>query len=778
MICRTCLAFLLFCFSFFYSFNTSGQSEGNVPDAVEYQALKDLFTNCNGANWTNKNNWPGVWPATVANTVFGAWFGVSVANGDITSISLSANNLTGAIPESLGNLFKIVAVDLGGNQLTSIPSSIGNLSSLQTLVLYYNQISTSIPSSIGNNISLRQIWFNNNHITGPIPPSIGNLVNLQVLRLESNALSGSLPLSFASLAELGDLNLSNNSLSGALPDLSSCSKLTALNLMNNLLSGTIPSSITQCNSLAFLNLGGNHFSGSIPASLGNLTKLISLALNGNSLTGPIPISVGSLVHLNYLNIKDNQLTSDLPSSMINLNKLIKIDLSNNQLSGDLSFVSNQINLSELMIDHNLFSGAFPGVTSLSQLNFLGAHNNKFQSVPSSILSLPILGSVYFNENEIESIPDFSHHVNKQNLRLNLTNNKLTHEDLSFINNGSNGILSINYYPQLKIDVAKNLNAFTGSPLSLTTTIDRNTPGSSIYQWFKVVNGISSALNTPSSSSHSFTVQSISQADEGTKYYYTITNPASPGLILTSELQTLQITTCNLPTLDFQFAQENNTHTFTPSITQADGCTVTYSWDFGDGETSTDQVASHTYNTTGTYVAKLTLNYTCGNCPASTKVKEYPVEITNTSICNSIYCDGLGGVGIGTRKTQGFRLSVEGKIRASDIVKVYPKGQWSDFVFAKNYKLRPLSEVESFIKINGHLPEIPSAAEVEKDGVELGSMDAKLLQKIEELTLYMIESTKRDEAIGKKMKELEIENQLLKKDIQKLKINSPKNNPNK
>jgi hypothetical protein len=63
--------------------------------------------------------------------------------------------------------------------------------------------------------------------------------------------------------------------------------------------------------------------------------------------------------------------------------------------------------------------------------------------------------------------------------------------------------------------------------------------------------------------------------------------------------------------------------------------------------------------------------------------------------------------------------------------------WSDFVFDKNYKLMPLCEVEAFVKTNHHLPEIPSAEEVYKDGLDVAQMDAKLLQKIEELTLYMI-----------------------------------------
>ncbi len=80
--------------------------------------------------------------------------------------------------------------------------------------------------------------------------------------------------------------------------------------------------------------------------------------------------------------------------------------------------------------------------------------------------------------------------------------------------------------------------------------------------------------------------------------------------------------------------------------------------------------------------------------------------------------------------------------------------WSDFVFAKDYKLMPLSEVEKYVKANKHLPEIPSADEVYKEGLDVAQMDAKLLQKIEELTLYMIELEKQNKQLEKRLNDLE------------------------
>jgi len=80
--------------------------------------------------------------------------------------------------------------------------------------------------------------------------------------------------------------------------------------------------------------------------------------------------------------------------------------------------------------------------------------------------------------------------------------------------------------------------------------------------------------------------------------------------------------------------------------------------------------------------------------------------------------------------------------------------WSDFVFDKNYKLPNLLELEEAIQREGHLPGIPSAQEVAEKGVNIAEMQAKLLQKIEELTLYLIELKKENENLKEKIKILE------------------------
>lgn len=99
----------------------------------------------------------------------------------------------------------------------------------------------------------------------------------------------------------------------------------------------------------------------------------------------------------------------------------------------------------------------------------------------------------------------------------------------------------------------------------------------------------------------------------------------------------------------------------------------------------------------------------------------------------------GYIGIGTTNPQN-KLDVNGTIHSKE-VKVDMVG-WSDFVFKKEYDLPTLEEVEKHIVEKGHLENIPSEKEVLKDGINLGEMNAKLLQKIEEMTLYMIDQNKQ------------------------------------
>ena len=118
----------------------------------------------------------------------------------------------------------------------------------------------------------------------------------------------------------------------------------------------------------------------------------------------------------------------------------------------------------------------------------------------------------------------------------------------------------------------------------------------------------------------------------------------------------------------------------------------------------------------------------------------------------------GKIGIGITRPDEFLattpaeelLTVNGTIHAKE-VKIDLNTDLADYVFDENYKLMPLKQVEQYVKTNNHLPEIPSAAEVKDKGMNMGEMQNKLLQKIEELTLYVIEQQKRIEQLENNQK---------------------------
>ncbi len=117
----------------------------------------------------------------------------------------------------------------------------------------------------------------------------------------------------------------------------------------------------------------------------------------------------------------------------------------------------------------------------------------------------------------------------------------------------------------------------------------------------------------------------------------------------------------------------------------------------------------------------------------------------------IRIDASGKVGINTYECFEYQLAVDGTIGCREVN--VEATSWPDYVFEKEHELKDLKEVEEFINTNKHLPEIPSAKEIEENGVNLAEMNTLLLKKIEEMTLYMIEMKKENEEIKKEIHQL-------------------------
>jgi trimeric autotransporter adhesin len=154
-------------------------------------------------------------------------------------------------------------------------------------------------------------------------------------------------------------------------------------------------------------------------------------------------------------------------------------------------------------------------------------------------------------------------------------------------------------------------------------------------------------------------------------------------------------------------------------------------------------------------------------------------VNNTSLSESYWALGNGRlsrvgsepvvIGSSISKLGGnYGLYVEKGILTEKVkVAVKNSADWADYVFAPSYKLRKLEEVESFIKSHGHLPGVPSADQVVADGVDVATMDAKLLEKIEELTLYMVDMKKEMNTLRQENAKLRQKNTAIERQVKQI-----------
>lgn len=180
---------------------------------TQREALIDFYESTNGDGWNKKAQWLSLVDEC-------EWYGIGCnSNGIVTTLILDNNNITGTIPESLGDLSLLREVELQDNSLTgTIPGSIGKLGVISAIDFSRNEIGGTIPDSLGNLRFLIGFRMSQNHLTGTIPSTIGGLPYLAHLYFSDNDLTGTIPDEFIFLFSIRFLWLHNNKLTGTISD--------------------------------------------------------------------------------------------------------------------------------------------------------------------------------------------------------------------------------------------------------------------------------------------------------------------------------------------------------------------------------------------------------------------------------------------------------------------------------------------------------------------------------------------------------------------------------
>lgn len=517
---------------------------------VEKAALLAFYNATNGPNWNSEtdanllNNWD------FNGIVTDNWFGITVSNGHVTSIDLNttddvagSNNITGFLPNEIGNLQWLISLDLAIGDLTGpIPLSITTLTDLRVLNLFSHNLSGTIPPAISNLTELQILHLSQNEFTGEIPLSITTMANLTRLQLRVNNLIGDIPIEITDMLQLKVLELGMNQFTGFIyPEYGNLTNLTTLDLAANLLTGTIPTELGNLINIISFRIGRQDLTGTLPVSLRNLVKAIIFYIENTLVSGEIPVEYGELVSVRFLSLERNRLTGTIPNSIGNLTNIEFLDLSVNELSGAIPDVfSNLTKLNNLKLSLNQLSGTMP--TSFSSLvslrNFTVANNQLVGNIPPGFSSLTNLQTFFVENNQLEGlIPDLSLLPNLQRLIFGV--NRFQFGDFENEFNTYSALNSFNDNPQAKVNEIQTLNRNVGDDITLTTTVSG---GQNHYQWFKGGIAILGAADSP------ILIITDAQANDAGLYHCEITSDIVTDLILTRNDITLNIG-CTPPIAD-------------------------------------------------------------------------------------------------------------------------------------------------------------------------------------------------------------------------------------
>ncbi|CDP19114.1 unnamed protein product [Coffea canephora] len=375
-----------------YNMLTAGHVHPQVFNMSSLSRMSLDENNFNGSlpfsMWTTL---PNLQVLNLDNNKFTGMISSSISNASkLTFLSLNFNSFTGPLPTTLGKLRFLKRLFVGANNFTresSTPelkfiSSLTNCRELEKMELSLNQFNGFLPTSIGN-FSKTVTVFNafGSHIKGTIPSEIGNISSLESINMDSNEFTGSIPSTIGKLAHLDRIYLEHNGLQGSIPaELCQLKMLGDLYLNENMLTGPIPDCLGELKSLRRVFLHLNNLTSTIPLSFWNLNDLLSLNLSSNSLSGDIPSQIQNLKVIIELDLSWNQLSGDILSSFSAAQSLVFLSLAHNTFRGHIpQSMGNLISLEYLDLSHNDFSGTIPqSLVKLGGLNYFNVSFNRLE----------------------------------------------------------------------------------------------------------------------------------------------------------------------------------------------------------------------------------------------------------------------------------------------------------------------------------------------------------------------------------------------------------------
>lgn len=370
--------------TFFSSTIHSVLSEIFIP-LPQYNALKSIYLSTNGYEWS----WQPIesagnyWNFTNSNDpCLNNWQGVK-CNKECSEEAFSTCYLVS---------LNLTAFNLNG----VLPLEIGNLTTVNTLVLNNNNLKSKLPTTLLTLRNLSLINLSNNSLSGPLPRNIFiDLSNLSTFLISSNYFTGHLPFPqttgnhYTANRSLYSIDLSANRFYGSIPkSLSNWTSLKSINLNSNLLFGLIPSQLGLLTNLIQLGLGKNNFQSLLPSQLADLSNLETLFLNNNHFSGSIDQVISKMNALKILDLSDNSFTGDIPSDIFKANNLEYLVLVNNCFHGSLPLtICDATALISLNLD-GLTSG--PQCRKYVFRSYIGRSIQGSSTIPSCLFQLPKL----------------------------------------------------------------------------------------------------------------------------------------------------------------------------------------------------------------------------------------------------------------------------------------------------------------------------------------------------------------------------------------------------